>query len=69
VKRGYVTESDRHQARMRRRSAPTRLVAMHDANAEPDWGSALATMEERLAAVWELTLECLAWTEAYEGEP
>ena len=28
-----------------------------------------STMEERIAAVWELTLECLAWSDPDANEP
>lgn len=55
--------------RQRRAQAKTRLLRMDedDGSLERDeWKG--TTMEERIAAVWELTLECLAWRDGDAGE-
>ncbi|WP_434044444.1 MULTISPECIES: hypothetical protein [Sorangium] len=39
--------------------------ASADEQEHPPW----STMEERIAAVWDLTLECLAWSDPDAHEP
>ncbi len=56
--------------RERRGQATTRLIRMDEDDGALDraaWHG--STMEERIAAVWELTLECLAWSDPDAGEP
>jgi len=46
----------------------TRLLRLGDTAAEQSqWGA--LTPEERIEAVWELTLQCLAWHESAPVEP
>lgn len=57
-------------ARGGRRISATRVLRPGDPTPaeelEPDGAM---TMEERLAAVWERTLECLAWSDPDADEP
>ncbi len=56
--------------RERRAGATTRVIRMNEDDGALDraaWQG--STMEERIAAVWELTLECLAWSDPDAGEP
>jgi hypothetical protein len=56
--------------RERRQQATTRLVRLSQDDGALDRAAwAGSTMEERIAAVWELTLECLAWSDPDAGEP
>jgi hypothetical protein len=56
--------------RERRQQATTRLVRLSQDDRALDRAAwAGSTMEERIAAVWELTLECLAWSDPDAGEP
>lgn len=47
-------------AEQRRAVMTTRLVRLNDKPAMPDAAWEATTMEQRIAAVWDLTLECLA---------
>ena len=54
----------------RRGQATTRVIRIDEDDGAFDraaWQG--STMEERIAAVWELTLECLAWSDPNAGEP
>jgi hypothetical protein len=56
--------------RERRGQATTRVIRLDEDDGALDreaWAG--STMEERIAAVWELTLECLAWSDPDAGEP
>ncbi|XXT20091.1 hypothetical protein WME94_00810 [Sorangium sp. So ce429] len=56
--------------RERRRQATTRVIRLGDDDGAFDrvaWQG--STMEERIAAVWDLTLECMAWSDPDAGEP
>jgi hypothetical protein len=56
--------------RERRRQATTRVIRLGEDDGALDraaWRG--STMEERIAAVWELTLECLSWSDPDAGEP
>jgi hypothetical protein len=56
--------------RERRRQATTRVIRLGEDDGALDraaWSG--STMEERIAAVWELTLECLAWSDPDASEP
>ena len=56
--------------RERRGRAVTRVIRMQENDGDLDreqWRG--STMDERIAAVWELTLECLAWKEPNADEP
>jgi hypothetical protein len=56
--------------RERRQRATTRLIRLGQDDGALDRAAwAGTTMEERIAAVWELTLECLAWSDPDAGEP
>jgi hypothetical protein len=57
--------------RLRERAqAETRVVRLEDDDGALDRAQWLGTsIEERIAAVWELTLECLAWTDPDADEP
>jgi hypothetical protein len=56
-------------AQQRRTAMTARLFrSTHSAAAQrTDWHD--STMEQRIAAVWDLTLECLAWTQPDAHEP
>lgn len=66
---GHERASTEERRRHRQLTATTRLVATSEANSEPDWGGEPSTMSARMAAVWQLTLQCLAWSDRDEGEP
>jgi len=52
----------------RPRNIITRVIRKGDRPPkEPDWRE--TTPEERIEAVWELTLQCLAWRQGAAGEP
>lgn len=56
--------------RERRRQATTRVVRLGEDDGALDraaWEG--SSMEERIAAVWELTLECMVWSDPDAGEP
>jgi hypothetical protein len=56
--------------RARRGQATTRVIRMDEDDGLLDraiWQD--STMEERIAAVWDLTLECIAWSDPDAGEP
>jgi len=56
--------------RQRRAHAVTRVIRMDADDGALDraqWAG--SSMEERIAAVWGLTLECLAWSDPDAGEP
>ena len=55
--------------RQRRAQAVTRVIRMDADDGELDraqWRD--TTMEERIAAVWGLTLECIAWSDPDASE-
>jgi hypothetical protein len=55
--------------RERRRRGTTRVIRLGEDDGAFDraaWAS--STMEERIAAVWELTLECMGWSDP-DAEP
>ena len=56
-------------AQQRRTTMTTRLFRSTQMAAaqNTDWRD--STMEQRIAAVWNLTLECLAWTQPDADEP
>lgn len=56
-------------AEQRRATMTTKLLRSGQSAAAPntDWQD--STMEQRIAAVWTLTLECLAWTQPDADEP
>jgi hypothetical protein len=56
--------------RQRRDQATTRVIRLEEDDGALDhdqWSG--STIEQRIAAVWELTLECLAWRDTDAGEP
>jgi hypothetical protein len=56
--------------RERRRQATTRVIRLGDDDGALDRAAWLgSTVEERIAAVWDLTLECMAWSDPDVGEP
>lgn len=56
-------------AQQRRATMTTRLLRRDRATAGPDLEWQGSTMEERIAAVWNLTLECIAWTQPDADQP
>lgn len=56
-------------AQQRRATMTTRLLRRDRSTAGPDPEWQGSTMEERIAAVWNLTLECLAWTQPDADQP
>ena len=56
-------------AEQRRATMTTRLLRRDQPAAVPDNDWLGSTMEQRIAAVWNLTLECLAWTQPDADQP
>ncbi|HZF48106.1 MAG TPA: hypothetical protein VE093_05625 [Polyangiaceae bacterium] len=57
-------------ARQRRAQAVTRVIRLHEDDGAFDratWQG--STMQERIAAVWELTLSCIAFQDPDAPEP
>ena len=55
------------ESNLRHRRVTSRVIRP-GAQVPEDWGWEHSTPEERIAAVWELTLLCLAWG-SDDGEP
>ncbi len=55
------------ESKLRQREVTTRVIRP-GAKVPDNWGWEGSTPEERIAAVWELTLLCLAWG-SEDGEP
>ena len=56
-------------AEQRRATMTTRILRRDRSTSAPDPEWQGSTMEERIAAVWNLTLECLAWTQPDADQP
>ena len=65
----FCDEMASMNAAQRRATMTTRLIRRGEAATEPDLDWQASTMEQRIAAVWDLTLACLAWTKPDADQP